>query len=78
VTGSVNDIDLMIEPIRRGRRRSNGDTSLLLLDHVIHGGSALMDFAHAVDAPGVIEYSLGRGRLTGINMGNDADITNPL
>jgi hypothetical protein len=33
-----------------------------------------MHFAHAVNAPGVEEHPFGRGGLTGVNMGNDADI----
>ena len=33
-----------------------------------------MDFPHLVRSAGVVEDALGRGRLAGIDMGDDADI----
>src|SRR5262249_38618946 len=48
--------------------------ALLLLLHPVHGGRAIVDFADLVALPRVVEDTLGRGRLTGIDVGHDADI----
>ena len=36
-----------------------------------------MDIAHFVDSTGIKENALGRGRLAGINVRGDTDVTGP-
>ncbi len=78
VAGSIDDVDLGVAPLTRGRGGSNRDAALLLLLHPVHGGGALMNFAELVGAAGVIQNPLSRGGLTGIDMSRDADISHPL
>jgi hypothetical protein len=74
MTGSVNNIDRVVAPIAGSDRRGDRDAPLLLLDHPVHGGLAVMDFSHLVHAPGVIEDPFGDRRLPCINVGNDTDV----
>ena len=78
VAGRVDDVDLHVPPGTSGGGGSDGDAALLLLLHPVHGGSAFMDFADLVGSARVIQDALGRGGLTGIDMGGDADISHPL
>ena len=70
----VEDVDAVVVPIARGRRRGDRDAALLLLLHPVHDGSALVDLAHLVSAARVVEDSLCGRRLTGIDVGDDADV----
>ena len=45
VAGGVNDVNLVIPPKARGGRGSDGDATLLLLSHPVHGRGAFMGFA---------------------------------
>src|SRR6185503_4560204 len=78
VTGGVDDVDPVLAPEAGGSGGGDGDTSLLFLDHPIHRRGAVMHLADLIIDPGVIEDPLGRRRLTGINVGHDADITSLL
>jgi hypothetical protein len=72
----VNDINLVVKPERRCRRRRDGNATLLFLHHVIHGGRTLMHLAHAMNAPSVVEDTFSGRGFTGVNVGDDADIPN--
>jgi len=61
-------------PERGGRSGSDGDTSLLLLDHPVHGGGTLVHFTDPVRLSRIIQDPLGRSRLSGIDVGHDTDI----
>jgi hypothetical protein len=50
------------------------EVMVLLLLHPVHDGSALVDLPHLVGAAGVVEDALCGRRLTGINVGHDADV----
>ena len=76
MTRRIDNIDLMIPPKTGRRRTGNGNPPLLFLLHPIHGGSTFMDFAHLIDFAGVIEDTLRRGSLAGINVGHDANVAN--
>ena len=52
-------------------------SAFLLLLHPVHGRRTFVDFAHTVQATSVEEDTLRRGRLPGINVGHDADISEP-
>ena len=78
VAGRVDDVDLVVVPeAGRGGRR-DGDAALLLLDHPVHGGGALVDLTDLVGAAGVVEDALGRGGLARVDVGHDADVAGPL
>src|SRR3546814_4963320 len=52
----------------------SSDLTLLLLLHPVHGGIAVMDFADLIRPARIKQDALGRRRLTGINVGHDADV----
>ena len=92
VARSVDDVDavtvllerdrillgLGVRPVAGGSSRSNGDTTLLLLNHPVHGGAAIVDLTDLVVDTGVVQDTLGSGRLAGIDMGHNADISRHL
>ena len=53
----------------------NRNSALLFLFHPIHRRGALVHFTDLVVDPGVIENPLRRGRLAGIDVRHDADIS---
>ena len=78
VAGGVDDIDAVIVPVTGGSRGGNGDTSLLLLLHPVHGGATLVGLAQLMGLTGVEQDTLGRSGLTGIDVSHDADIPSML
>src|SRR5438874_1032746 len=78
VAGRVDDVDPVLGaeagPEGGGRGGGDGDAALLLLLHPVHRRGAFMHLADFVRLARVIEDTLGRRRLTGINVGHDADI----
>src|ERR1700730_518234 len=76
VPGCVDDVDPVAAPVGDGGRRGDRDPPLLLLDHPVHGGGAVVHLSHLVDSAGIEEDALGRGRLPGIDVGHDADVPN--
>ena len=74
VARRVDDVDPVVLPGRRGRGRRDRDAALLLLLHPVHDRSALVDLAHLVGPPRVVEDALGRRGLTGIDVSHDADV----
>ena len=81
VSGGINDLDAMllvihrVAPERCGRGRSNRDSTLLLLNHPVHGGGAIVNLADLVGLAGVVQDALGRRGLAGIDVGHDSDIS---
>ncbi len=79
VARGVDDLDAVVltvlVPEARGSSGGNGYAALLLLNHPVHGGSALMDLTDLVGLTGVVKNTLGRGGLTGIDVSHDADVT---
>jgi hypothetical protein len=57
-----------------GGRGGNGDTSLLLLDHPVHGSSPIMDFTDLVGAPRVEEDALRDGGLSRVDVRHDSNV----
>ena len=79
MAGGVDDIDLISlivkVPEHRCCSRSDGDATLLLLYHPVHGGGAVVNFTYLMTTASIIEDTLRRGRLTGVDVSHDADIT---
>ena len=77
VAGGVDDIDAMIFPVRGGGGGGDGDAALPFLRHPVHDGGAFVHFAEFVGTAGVEEDAFGHGRLAGVDVGDDADVTYP-
>ena len=79
VAGGVDDLDAValavLGPEAGGGGGLNGNAALLLLNHPVHGGSALMSLTDLVLLTGVVQDALGRGGLTGIDVSHDTDVT---
>ena len=83
VARGVDDVDtggreliLGALPEASGSGGGDGDTALLLLGHPVHGSGTVMGLADLVVHAGVVQNTLGRGGLTGIDVRHDTDITN--
>ncbi len=78
VSRRVDDVDAVLgtvaRPERGGRGGRDRDAALLLLLHPIHRRGAFVHLADLVRLAGIVEDALGRSRLTGIDVGHDADI----
>ena len=61
-------------PETGGRSGRDGDAALLLLLHPVHGRSAVMHLAHAVDHARIEQDPLRGRRLARIDVGHDADV----
>ena len=75
VAGSVDDVQALAIPEAGGGSGRDRDATLLLLLHPIHGGRAFMGLTDLVRLTGVVKDTLGRGRLAGIDVGHDAEVT---
>jgi hypothetical protein len=78
VAGRVDDVDLVLFPVRRDRGRGYRDPAFLLLRHPVHRGRAVVDLAHPMQAPRVVQDALGGRGLPGIDVGHDADVPDPV
>ncbi len=76
MTWGVNDVDLVVLPEAGGCSRGDGNSTLLLLFHPVHGGSTVVHLTDLVSDTCVIQDSLSGGCLTGVNVRHDADVTN--
>src|SRR5262249_15841957 len=78
VSRRVNNIDPVVLtfplPETSSSRAGDRDPALLLLLHPVHDRGAFMQLTDLMGDTGVEKHSLGSGRLTGINVGHDADI----
>ena len=76
VPGRVDDVDTVVVPVagRGGGRDRDAARSLLL--HPVHHGGAFVDLADLIGPARIVEYPLGDRRLAGIDVGDDADISN--
>ena len=79
VPGGVDEVDLLVAPEGRHRGALDGDAALLFLLEVVRGRRRLqilgvVDVDDRVLAPRVIQDALGRRRLAGIDVGDDADV----
>ena len=74
VARRVDDVDGAVVPFAGGRGRGDGDAALLLLLHPVHHGRAFVHFADLVGPARVVQNTLRRRRLTGVDMRHDADV----
>ena len=76
MTWGVNDVDLVFFPETGGGSGGNGDASLLLLLHPVHGGGTVVHLTDLVGDTCVEKDSLGSCCLTSIDVCHDADVAN--
>ena len=83
VAGGVDDLEAVllaigltagVLPKAGGGCSGDGHAALLLLDHPVHGGSAVVHLADLMSFARVVEDALGRGGLACIDVGHDADV----
>src|SRR5207302_2747620 len=74
VARGIDDVDAVVAPERRGSSGGDGDAALLLLDHPVHGGSAVVHLTNLVGAAGVIQDALRRRGFTRVDMSHDPDV----
>ena len=84
VAGSVDDLEAVglailgaarVLPEARGGGSGDGYAALLLLDHPVHSGSAVVNLTDLVGLARVVEDTLGRRGLARIDVGHDTDVT---
>ena len=68
-------LDIVLLPEARGSSGGDGYTALLLLNHPVHGGSALMNLTDLMGFTRVVENTLGRGGFARVNVGHNTDVT---
>ena len=76
VAGGVDQMDFVISPGTRGDGGGDRNAPLLLLDHPVHRGGAVVHLSRLVNPPGVEQDALGHGGFAGVDMGGNADIAN--
>ena len=74
VSGSVDDVNLIVVPKTGRGRGGNGDTAFLFLFHPVHSRSAIVRFTDLVVNTGVEQDAFRRGRLTSIDVCHDANV----
>ena len=76
----IDNINLVAFPEAGHRRRGNGDTPLLFLRHPVGGGAAIiaLDGTDFMRQAGTVQNTLSGSRFTGVDMGNNADISKVL
>ena len=76
---SINQVDLIFVTcvVPEGSRsgRSDGDTTLLLLNHPVHRSRSIVYLADLVGQTRVEQDTLRRSGLTRINVGHNTDVT---
>ena len=82
VARGVDDVDTMLRelmsrtgPVAGGSCGGDGDTTLLLLLHPVHGSGTVVGIADLMVYTGVIKNTLGGSGLTGVDVRHDADIS---
>src|SRR5690554_5567223 len=71
----ILELGIHTTPKGGGRSRGNGDTTLLLLLHPVHGSSTIVNFAKFMRKAGVEQNTLSSGCFSCIYVSTDTDIT---
>ena len=76
----VNDVNLVTLPEAGHRCRSNSNTTLFFLGHPVSGSTTIIafHFANLVVDTGAVQNTFCRRRLTGVDMGNNTNVTKVL
>ena len=71
----INQIDHHVTPRHRHTRRVDRDAPFLLFGVIVGRGGPFVDITHAMRRTAVVEHPLGERRFAGVNMGNNADVS---
>ena len=74
VARRVDDVDLVVLPVAGRRGGRDRDAALLLLLHPVHRRRTVVRLTDLVVHTRVEQDALGRRRLSGIDVGHDADV----
>jgi hypothetical protein len=78
MTRCINDIDTVIVavhfPENSGSSRSDGNATLLFLDHPVHGSRTIMDLSYLMVYTGIIQYTLRRRGFTRVDVRHDTNV----
>ena len=75
MTGRIDNVDTVVLPGASGGSRRDGNSTLLLLLHPVHGRTSLVDLTDLVRLSGVEQDTFRRGGLSGVNVRHDSDVT---
>ncbi len=78
MAGRINNVDGRAVPFAGRAGGSDGDAAFLLLRQVIHGGRAVVDFAHTMDFAGIKQHPFRKRGLARVDMGDHADVAHSL
>jgi hypothetical protein len=74
VARSINDVNLVVFPVRGNSSGGNGNTAFAFLFHPVGYGSTFVHFANFVNFSGVVQNPLGGSGFTGVNVRGNPDI----
>ncbi len=75
MAGRVNKVDIGVVPVTCYAGGCNGNAAFLFFWHIVHCRRPVMHFSHAVYLAGIEKDAFGKGSLAGINMGNNANVS---
>ncbi len=75
VSGGVNNVKAVPFPETAHRCWLNGNTALSFLLHKVGSGFTFVNLPELVDSTGELENTLGSGGFTGINVGEDTNVS---
>ena len=75
VTGGVDDVDTVTLPRSCCSSRCDRDTTLLLLNHPVHGSGTFVNLTHLTVDTRVVEDSFGSRCFTSVDVSHDTDIS---
>ena len=78
VARSVDDVDLVVLPVDVGRGGGDGDSTLPLKLHGVHGGAYAIlstDIVDCMDLVAIVKDALTECSLAGVDMSTDTDVS---
>ncbi len=75
VSRGVNNVQAVLVPLTSNSSRLNGNTTLSFLFHEVSSRFAIVYFTGLVDLAGELQDTLSGGGLTGINVGEDTNVS---
>jgi len=76
MTGGIDQVDLVFFPVGRDRGGGDCDAAFLFLFHKVHNGLPIVNFTDFMGYAGEEEDAFRGRSLAGINVRDDADISN--
>ncbi len=75
MAGCVDQVDVDIAPIKRDTGGVDRDSAILLFGIRVRLGRTAIDLPYTMLRTAVEQHPLGDGRLTGIDMSDDTDVS---